>query len=63
VWILRVALELADGAVELADFLAELEALGGQVLVIQAALGFHLPDVVLDVGQGRAQVQRLHVVT
>jgi hypothetical protein len=25
---LRVALELADGAVELSDFLAELEALG-----------------------------------
>jgi hypothetical protein len=36
----------------LADFFAELEALGWQVLLVQHALGFHLGDVVLDSGQG-----------
>jgi hypothetical protein len=45
-----VALQLADGAVELAD----LEALGGQVLLVESALGFHLRYVVLDAGQGDA---------
>ncbi|MDQ2873881.1 MAG: hypothetical protein M3Y33_03315 [Actinomycetota bacterium] len=53
-----VALELADGAVEFADLLAELEALRGQVLPVESALGFHPGDVVLDAGQGGARVQR-----
>ncbi len=49
--ILGLALQLADGAVELADFLAQLEALGAEVLCVQAALDLHLLDVVLDAGQ------------
>jgi hypothetical protein len=61
--VLRISLKLADGAVEFADFLTELETLGGEVLVIQASLGFHPPDVVLDVGQRRAQIQWMHIVT
>ena len=45
-----------------ADFLAELEALGHDVLAVQASLGFHMPDVVLDLCQGGVLAQGLHGV-
>jgi hypothetical protein len=54
-------LQFADCAVGLADFFAEVEALGLQVLLVQSAFGFHLGDVVLDPGQGGTGAQRLHM--
>jgi hypothetical protein len=51
-----------DGPQELAHLLAELEALGHDVVAVQGSLGFHLPDVVLDLGQGGVLAQGLHGV-
>jgi hypothetical protein len=57
-----VSLPFTDGPVWFADFFSEFEALGGQVLLVQVALGFHLGDVVLDLGQGGTLAQWLHAV-
>jgi len=51
---LEVAQELADGSVEFADFLAELQALGWEVVLVEAELDFVLRDVMLDHGRGSA---------
>src|SRR5260370_15727993 len=59
-WILGLPLELADGPVELTDFFSELEALRGQVLLVESSLGFHPGDVVLYPGQGGTVAQWLH---
>lgn len=58
--VLRLTLQPADGTEQLADFLAQLEALRGQVLLVQPSLGFHLGDVILYSGEGGTRAQWLH---